>query len=112
MAGPTKELPEILLLGMDAMNSAWLLLATRKGSLPTRRTPDLVDAGNMQRRGQTRRTILLSPLTVVAGCHPRRPDFITRVREDCGEGDQWSCNLLRSLTRPPSMHDSGMPESP
>ena len=52
------------------------------------------------------RSILLIVLLVVASCqHARRPDFMTRVREDCGAGQQWACDLLDALAKPPAAED-------
>jgi hypothetical protein len=53
--------------------------------------------------------ILLLVVTITAGCHTRRPDFMTRVREDCSAGEQWACDLLDALAGPPSMDDTNMP---
>jgi hypothetical protein len=44
------------------------------------------------------RIIILSALLLVEGCEHRRPNFMTRVREDCAAGDQWACDLLASFT--------------
>ena len=44
--------------------------------------------------------VMLIVLTIIAGCHARRPDFITRVQEDCAAGDLWACDLLDALSRP------------
>jgi hypothetical protein len=49
---------------------------------------------------------LLIVLLAVTGCQPRRPDFMTRVREDCAAGDQWACDLIDALQRRKS---SGLP---
>jgi hypothetical protein len=46
------------------------------------------------------RIIILSALLLVEGCEHRRPNFMTRVREDCAAGDQWACDLLASFTHP------------
>jgi hypothetical protein len=35
-------------------------------------------------------------LVIMAGCQARRPDFVTRVQENCAAGDQWACDLLDS----------------
>ena len=49
------------------------------------------------------RSFLLIGLLIVAGCHhARRPDFMTRVREDCGAGQQWACDLIDALNQPPA----------
>jgi hypothetical protein len=48
-------------------------------------------------------------LMMIAGCHARRADFMTRVREDCSTGEQWACDLLDSLSGPPLMDDTNMP---
>jgi hypothetical protein len=56
--------------------------------------------------GTVLRTIVLIVLVVVAGCHhARRPDFMTRVREDCGAGRQWACDLIDALSQPPATDD-------
>jgi hypothetical protein len=54
----------------------------------------------MQHTKPVWRTILLIVLMIIAGCHARRPDFMTRVRQDCAAGDQWACDLLDSLGYP------------
>lgn len=41
-------------------------------------------------------------LIAVAGCHASRPDFMTRVSEDCAAGDMWACELIDALNRPVS----------
>ena len=57
------------------------------------------------------RALILFVLLLVAGCQHGRPDFMTRVMEDCAAGDQWACDLLdslaKALTRPdrhPAQH--------
>jgi hypothetical protein len=45
-------------------------------------------------------------LLAVAGCHTQRPGFMTRVREDCAAGQQWACDLINELNRPPSPDDT------
>lgn len=57
----------------------------------------------MQHGKSVRRTVLLVVLITISGCHGRRPDFMTRVQEDCAAGDQWACNLISSLDHPPPM---------
>jgi hypothetical protein len=44
------------------------------------------------------RIIILSALLLVEDCEHRRPNFMTRVREDCAAGDQLACDLLASFT--------------
>ena len=44
--------------------------------------------------------VMLIVLTIIAGCHVRRPDFITRVQEDCAAGNLWACDLLDGLSHP------------
>jgi hypothetical protein len=46
------------------------------------------------------RGILLVTFLAVVGCQPRRPDFMSRVREDCAAGDRWACDLLDRLGHP------------
>ena len=43
---------------------------------------------------------LLVTLLAIAGCQPHRPDFMTRVRQDCAAGDRWACDLLDGLAHP------------
>ena len=39
--------------------------------------------------------LLIVTLLTIAGCQPHhRPDYMTRVGEDCAAGDQWACDLL------------------
>ncbi len=46
------------------------------------------------------RMVLVAVVTL-AGCTLlRRPSFLTRVLEDCAEGDQWACNFT-DATQPP-----------
>ena len=45
-------------------------------------------------------TIMLVTLLAIAGCQPHRPDFMTRVRQDCAAGDRWACDLLDGLAHP------------
>jgi hypothetical protein len=45
-------------------------------------------------------SILLVTLLAVGGCQHHRPDFLSRVREDCAAGERWACDLLDSLARP------------
>jgi hypothetical protein len=49
------------------------------------------------------RAILLITVLAIAGCHGRRPDFMTRVQEDCLAGQQWACDLTASLNTPPPL---------
>jgi hypothetical protein len=65
--------------------------------------------GHMQHVGVMWRTVLLFALMINAGCHARRPDFMTRVRQDCSAGEQWACDLLDALAGPPSMDDAKVP---
>jgi hypothetical protein len=46
------------------------------------------------------RVLWLILLLAVAGCQTRRPDFMTRVREDCAGGDKGACDLIDALNRP------------
>jgi hypothetical protein len=56
------------------------------------------------------RAILVLVLMITAGCATRHPDFVThvrpdfmaRVRQDCSAGEQWACDLVDALSRPPS----------
>ena len=43
--------------------------------------------------------VMLIVLTIIAGCHARRPDFMTRVQADCAAGDQWACDLVNARSR-------------
>jgi hypothetical protein len=52
------------------------------------------------------RSVLLITVLAIAGCHGRRPDFMTRVQEDCLAGQQWACDLIASLNTPPPLADS------
>jgi hypothetical protein len=56
------------------------------------------------------RAILVIGLIALSGCNARRPTFITRVRQDCAAGQQWACDLLDVLSRPPSSDDTTMPD--
>jgi hypothetical protein len=51
-------------------------------------------------------SVALIVLMAVAGCHRQRPGFMTRVREDCAAGQQWACDLLDELSRPPPPDDT------
>jgi len=57
----------------------------------------------MQHVGVVWRAILLLVLMITAGCVARRPDFMTRVREDCSAGEQWACDLLDALNQSPTI---------
>jgi hypothetical protein len=46
------------------------------------------------------RAILPIALLMNCDCSARRPDFMTRVREDCVAGNQWACDLLDALSHP------------
>src|SRR3954470_13482385 len=48
------------------------------------------------------RTLILFVLLLIAGFQHRRPDYITRVMEDCAVRDQWACDLLDTLARTPT----------
>jgi hypothetical protein len=54
--------------------------------------------------------IVLIAVLVIAGCDTRRPDFMTRVQEDCLVGQQWACDLINSLNKPPPMNDTKPPK--
>ncbi len=54
----------------------------------------------MQHAEPVWQAVALIVLTIIGGCHARRPDFITRVHEDCAAGDLWACDLLDALSRP------------
>jgi hypothetical protein len=45
------------------------------------------------------RTLILLDLLLIVACQHKRPDFTSRVREDCAAGDQWACDLLDSLAQ-------------
>jgi hypothetical protein len=51
------------------------------------------------------RSALVVTLLALLGCQPRRPDFLTRVREDCAAGDQWACDLIEALRHPQPARD-------
>jgi hypothetical protein len=55
--------------------------------------------------------VMLIVLTIIAGCHARRPDFITRVQEDCAAGDQRACDLVDTLSRPMPEEDIKMQDN-
>ncbi len=55
--------------------------------------------------GLVRSVALLIALVSVAGCEPRRPDFLVRVRQDCTAGDKWACDLLDALSHPKPLED-------
>jgi hypothetical protein len=57
-------------------------------------------------------SIALIVLMTIVGCHARRPGFMTRVREDCTAGQQWACDLLDALSRPPSTDDATTADNP
>lgn len=44
--------------------------------------------------------VMLIVLTIIAGCDARRPDFISRIQQNCAAGDQWACNQVDALSRP------------
>jgi hypothetical protein len=54
----------------------------------------------MRRLTHASRLILMIGLICVGGCSARRPDFMTRVAEDCATGDKWACDLIDALNRP------------
>jgi len=54
---------------------------------------------------------MLIMLTIIAGCHARPPDFITRVQEDCAAGDQWACDLVDAPSRPIPAEDIKVPDN-
>jgi hypothetical protein len=62
----------------------------------------------MSRQPHLWRVLPLIGLIAAAGCQARRPDFMTRVRQDCAGGDKWSCDLIDALNQPPpaEVHDS------
>jgi hypothetical protein len=43
--------------------------------------------------------VMLIVLTIIGGCDARRPDFISRIQQNCAAGDQWACNLVDALSR-------------
>ena len=56
--------------------------------------------------------LLIVTLLTIAGCQPHhRPDFMTRVGEDCAAGDQWACDLLDAQRYPKSTPPIGTPHS-
>jgi hypothetical protein len=48
---------------------------------------------------------LVVTLLALLGCQTHRPDFLTRVREDCAAGDQWACDLIKALRHPQPARD-------
>jgi hypothetical protein len=54
------------------------------------------------------RTILVPAVLVIGGCHVRRVDFMTRVQEDCLAGQQWACDLINSLSKPPPIASASL----
>lgn len=43
--------------------------------------------------------IVLAMSILISACEQSRPPgFLTRVREDCANGDRWACDLLTSLS--------------
>ena len=52
------------------------------------------------------RALIFFALLFIVGCQHRRPDFMTRVMEDCAAGDQWACDLLDSLAKARMGRDS------
>jgi hypothetical protein len=70
-----------------------------------------------QHVGGVWRAIFVIVLMITAGCVARRPDFVTqvrpdfmaRVRQDCSAGEQWACDLVDALNRPPSADDTKKP---
>ena len=73
---------------------------------PKRSPP--IDRGSQEVSPLSRTTIeglpfplsLRVTLPAIAGCQPHRPDFMTRVRQDCAAGDRWACDLLDGLAHP------------
>jgi hypothetical protein len=43
------------------------------------------------------RTLILFVRLLIAACQHKRPEFTSRVREDCAIGDKWACDLLDAL---------------
>jgi hypothetical protein len=44
--------------------------------------------------------IVLAMIILIAAYERSRPpSFLTRVQEDCTNGDQWACDLLTSLSK-------------
>jgi hypothetical protein len=70
-----------------------------------------------QHVGGVWRAIFVIVLMITAGCIARRPDFATQVRpdfmarfrQDCSAGEQWACDLVDALNRPPSADDTKKP---
>jgi hypothetical protein len=43
--------------------------------------------------------MVLTMIILIAACERSRPpSFMSRVQEDCTNGDQWACDLLTSLS--------------
>jgi hypothetical protein len=50
--------------------------------------------------------VLLAMIILIAACaQSRPPGFLTRVREDCANGDPWACDLLTSLSNATPRND-------
>jgi hypothetical protein len=50
--------------------------------------------------------IVLTIIILIAACERNRPpSFLTRVQEDCANGDQWACDLLTSLSNATPRND-------
>ena len=44
--------------------------------------------------------VLTVIILIAAACERNRsPSFLTRIQEDCANGDQWACDLLTSLSK-------------
>lgn len=65
----------------------------------------------MAQNGWLARGVVLLAVGALAGCQSRRPDFLTRVREDCVAGDRWACDLLDSLAHPKPIPPFGSPHA-
>ena len=55
----------------------------------------------MRRLERLCRVLPLIVIVAISGCQSRRPDFMTRVAQDCAAGDTWACDLIDELARPP-----------
>jgi hypothetical protein len=49
-------------------------------------------------------------LMFITGCNSRRPDFMTRVQEDCAAGDSWACELVDAIHHPIPVDDTKTPK--
>jgi hypothetical protein len=77
----------------------------RRSIWPGRANTDYASPAVEKAAPQLLRYALAVTLLALLGCQPRRPDFLTRVREDCAAGDQWACDLIEALRHPQPARD-------